>query len=202
MSPRWVVKSSGVSNSSETPFQIKARLTLAGRKPSLQRINGSIRIGLFASTRAVERRSYVEDKQIIVGVDGDRIAVLRASAKSICGRGLRYNTTHKDGSENKLGYWRGLTSCATGTHLHPWSKRGYSIPSVAEFDDVRGFPNRTRYKGAQRLEAACKRANAMGMVGLRYLKSMLQHKLESDPLPDETHKVIPIHHANVRGQAT
>ncbi|KAI9129382.1 IS21 family transposase [Acaryochloris sp. CCMEE 5410] len=67
------------------------------------------------------------------------------------------------------------------------------------FRALKGVQHLRTTHGAERLEAACNRANAMGMVGQRYLKSMLQHKLESDPLPDETHKVIPIHHANVRG---
>ena len=67
------------------------------------------------------------------------------------------------------------------------------------FRALKGVQHLRTTHGPERLEAACKRANAMGMVGQRYLKSMLQNKLESDPLPDETHKVIPIHHVNVRG---
>lgn len=67
------------------------------------------------------------------------------------------------------------------------------------FRALRGVQVLNTTHGAQRLEAACKRANALGMVGQRYLKSMLKHKLESAPLPEEEHKVVPIHHVNVRG---
>jgi len=67
------------------------------------------------------------------------------------------------------------------------------------FRTLRGVQVLNTAHGAERLEAACKRANALGMVGRRYLKSMLHHKLESDPLPGEEHKVVPLHHANLRG---
>lgn len=67
------------------------------------------------------------------------------------------------------------------------------------FRALRGVQHLMTTHGSERLEAACKRANALGMVGQRYLKSMLKHKLESDPLPEEEHKVVPLHHVNVRG---
>ncbi|MGR3280008.1 IS21 family transposase, partial [Acaryochloris marina NIES-2412] len=67
------------------------------------------------------------------------------------------------------------------------------------FRALKGVQHLKTAHGPERLEEACKRANAMGMVGQRYLKSMLQNKLESDPLPDEEHKVVLLHHANVRG---
>ncbi|NET40322.1 MAG: IS21 family transposase, partial [Cyanothece sp. SIO1E1] len=57
----------------------------------------------------------------------------------------------------------------------------------------------TRY-GAERLEAACKRANALGMSGYRRLKAMLKHALDTVPLPVEVSQPSPIDHDNVRGQ--
>lgn len=67
------------------------------------------------------------------------------------------------------------------------------------FRTLRGLQLLSSAHGAERLEAACKRANALGMVGRRYLKSMLKNRLESDPLPGEEHKVVPLHHDNLRG---
>jgi transposase len=69
------------------------------------------------------------------------------------------------------------------------------------FRSIRGVQHLHPYYGAERLEAACKKANVLGMVGQRRLRSMLKSGLERDPLPDESAEVVPIHHANVRGQA-
>lgn len=67
------------------------------------------------------------------------------------------------------------------------------------FRTLRGVQSLSTAHGPERLEAACQRANALGMVGRRYLESMLKHQLESDPLPGEEHQVVPLHHANLRG---
>ena len=53
--------------------------------------------------------------------------------------------------------------------------------------------------GAQRLEAACKKANALGMASQRRLRTMLESGLESEPLPEQRPQVVAITHANVRG---
>lgn len=68
------------------------------------------------------------------------------------------------------------------------------------FRSIRGVQDLNTCHGSERLEAACRRANALGIVGQHSLRSMLKHQLEFDPLPDERTNVVPIHHANLRGQ--
>jgi transposase len=53
--------------------------------------------------------------------------------------------------------------------------------------------------GDQRLEAACKRALAIGGASYRSVESILKHNLDQKPLPDETATVEPISHINIRG---
>jgi transposase len=50
-----------------------------------------------------------------------------------------------------------------------------------------------------RLEAACRRANALGLVGLRRIRTILETHLESAPLPDSAPAAGGSQHANVRG---
>lgn len=68
------------------------------------------------------------------------------------------------------------------------------------FRPIRGLQHLQSTYGAERLEAACGKANALGIVGQRHLRSMLKTKLESEPLPDTQPHIIPSHHENVRGQ--
>lgn len=58
----------------------------------------------------------------------------------------------------------------------------------------------TRY-GAERLEAACQRANTFGMVGYRRLKAMLHHHREQTPIVIDSPTPVVIDHDNVRGAA-
>ena len=55
--------------------------------------------------------------------------------------------------------------------------------------------------GAERLEAACTRALALGAGALNYqsLKSILTHGLEQQPLPAAAASPPPIHHPHIRG---
>lgn len=55
--------------------------------------------------------------------------------------------------------------------------------------------------GAERLEAACTRALALGTGALNYqsLKSILTHGLEQQPLPAAAASPPPIHHPHIRG---
>jgi transposase len=50
-----------------------------------------------------------------------------------------------------------------------------------------------------RLEAACGRANALGLVGLRRLRNILEAQLETAPLPELPPPSEVSQHANVRG---
>lgn len=53
--------------------------------------------------------------------------------------------------------------------------------------------------GDQRLEAACKRAVAIGGTSYRSVESILKHNLDQKPLLDEAVAIIPISHINIRG---
>ncbi len=55
-----------------------------------------------------------------------------------------------------------------------------------------------RYDQA-RFEAACRRANAFGMVGLRRIRNILETQLETAPLPESAPPSQTGQHANVRG---
>lgn len=53
--------------------------------------------------------------------------------------------------------------------------------------------------GDERLEAACKRALAIGSVSYKSLESILKQGLDRRPLPEPTPAAIPLQHANLRG---
>jgi hypothetical protein len=68
------------------------------------------------------------------------------------------------------------------------------------FRSIRGIQYLNTTYGSDRLEAACRKANAFGIVGQRRVRSILKSNLESVQMPEETPHVIPIAHENVRGQ--
>jgi transposase len=53
--------------------------------------------------------------------------------------------------------------------------------------------------GNDRLEAACRRALAIGGTSYRSVESILKHNLDQKPLPDQSSKNPPIEHINIRG---
>jgi len=53
--------------------------------------------------------------------------------------------------------------------------------------------------GNDRLEAACRRAVAIGGTSYRSVESILKHNLDQKPLPDQSCKNPPIEHTNIRG---
>ena len=68
------------------------------------------------------------------------------------------------------------------------------------FRSIKGLQRLATKHGPQRLEFACRRANAFGMTGLRRLKAILKSHLDEVPVvADETDPVV-IHHDNLRGQ--
>jgi transposase len=56
-----------------------------------------------------------------------------------------------------------------------------------------------KHHGATRLEAACARALALNALSYQSIKSILVHRLESQPLPLTTTVHAPIRHAHIRG---
>lgn len=69
------------------------------------------------------------------------------------------------------------------------------------FRALMGLQRLAQQYSSQRLEAACQRANAFGLVGLRRLRSILETQLEAEPLVCELPPAPPIEHANLRGAA-
>jgi transposase len=55
--------------------------------------------------------------------------------------------------------------------------------------------------GPERLTAACQRALATGGISYSSVDAILKHDLDRAPLAVEPAKVVPIHHANLRGAA-
>ena len=53
--------------------------------------------------------------------------------------------------------------------------------------------------GPERLEAACKRALAINSLSYKSVESMLKHRLDQKPLPEEQPQLPAIEHTNLRG---
>lgn len=68
------------------------------------------------------------------------------------------------------------------------------------FRTIKGLQSLATRYGSERLEAACTRANAFAMVGLRRIKSILASNLEATAVSVEAFSNEPIAHTNVRGQ--
>jgi transposase len=69
------------------------------------------------------------------------------------------------------------------------------------FRTLKGLQSLASHYGAERLEAACHRANTFGIVGYRRLKAILQHHLDKTPILIETPSPPAIDHDNLRGAA-
>lgn len=67
------------------------------------------------------------------------------------------------------------------------------------FRSLKGLQGLAQKYGSPRLEAACRRANCFGMVGLRRLRAILEHQLEQASLPSESPLLSVADHENVRG---
>lgn len=67
------------------------------------------------------------------------------------------------------------------------------------FRSIKGVQSLATHYGGARLEAACRRANALGMCGYRRLKAMLKAQLEDTPLEPDTPHTATQSHDNLRG---
>lgn len=68
------------------------------------------------------------------------------------------------------------------------------------FRSIKGLQRLATTYGPQRLEAACRRANAFGMTGLRRLKAILKSHLDEVPIPLDASEPTVVTHDNLRGQ--
>lgn len=68
------------------------------------------------------------------------------------------------------------------------------------FRSIKGLQRLATHYGPQRLEFACRRANAFGMTGLRRLKAILKSHLDEVPIAAEASDATVVNHDNLRGQ--
>ena len=94
----------------------------------------------------------------------------------------RSHQKHLEWTPGRLIEWAGKTGPACGDLVRriledrPHPESGYR--------SCLGIMRLSRLYGAQRTEAACRRALALGTCSYRSLNSILEHKLDSAPLPD------------------
>jgi len=67
------------------------------------------------------------------------------------------------------------------------------------FRSCLGIMNLTKTYGAERVEAACARAMAIGSINYQSIASILKTELDKQPLPTTVQLELPVDHANVRG---
>lgn len=67
------------------------------------------------------------------------------------------------------------------------------------FRSLKGLQRLAQRYPSTRLEAACRRANAFGLVGLRRLRTILETQLDQSPLPEASPSLPVTQHPNVRG---
>lgn len=68
------------------------------------------------------------------------------------------------------------------------------------FRSVKGLQRLATTYGPQRLESACRRANAFGMTGLRRLKAILKSHLDEVSIGIDESNASVVNHDNLRGQ--
>ncbi|NET39823.1 MAG: IS21 family transposase [Cyanothece sp. SIO1E1] len=105
---------------------------------------------------------------------------------------------YKSQSQEKFLAWAQQVGPQTKTQVETiFASKPHPEQAFRTLKGVQGLS--TRYS-SERLEAACQRANALGMSGYRRLKAMLEHQFDTLPLPGEVTSSDPIDHDNVRGQ--
>jgi transposase len=88
-----------------------------------------------------------------------------------------------------------------GTHTRTQVEVIFNTKAHEEqaFRSIRGIQRLATMHGSERLELACRRANAFGMVGLRRLRSILATHLDAAPVEPEPASPSAIEHPNLRG---
>ena len=67
------------------------------------------------------------------------------------------------------------------------------------FRSLKGLQRLSQSYPASRLESACRRANAFGLMGLRRLRTILENQLDQAPLPEPVPPSPVTQHPNVLG---
>ena len=89
-----------------------------------------------------------------------------------------------------------------GPHTHQQVEAifGKRVHDEQAFRSIKGVQRLSTHYGPQRLEFACRRANAFGMTGLRRLKAILKSHLDEVPIIPDASETVVINHDNLRGQ--
>ena len=90
-----------------------------------------------------------------------------------------------------------------GPHTYQQVKAifGTRVHDEQAFRSIKGVQQLSTHYGPQRLEFACRRANAFGMTGLRRLKAILKSHLDEVPITPDSHQTAAVvNHDNLRGQ--
>ncbi len=104
---------------------------------------------------------------------------------------------YKSQSKEKFLAWAARIGPQTTTQVEAIFAR--KTHEEQAFRALMGVQRLARQYSGQRLEAACKRANAFAMVGLRRIRSILESQLDEAPIESELPALVPIEHDNLRG---
>lgn len=105
---------------------------------------------------------------------------------------------YQEWTPQRLVRWAEQTGGATATVIET-IMAAKSHPQQG-FRSCLGIMNLTKTFGADRLEAACGRAIAIGATSYKSIRNILDNKLDQAPIPSsQTSKPTPIIHHNIRG---
>lgn len=148
----------------------------------------------------VEARST--DRTVEIFHRGQRVASHRRSFKvgGYTTVAAHMPTAHREYAEwtpRRLIQWAEKTGPATANLVeHILSRRRHPQQG---FRSCLGILRLGQHHGAERLEAACRRALHIGSASYKSIESILKHKLDQAPLPEPAQPALPIDHDNVRG---
>lgn len=104
---------------------------------------------------------------------------------------------YKQQSKDRFVAWAEQIGEQTTTQVHAiFQGRDHEEQA---FRTLKGLQRLAQQYGKVRLEAACRRANRFGLVGLRRLRTILETHLDKDSISQEPPPVLVVEHANVRG---
>lgn len=144
----------------------------------------------------------ITESRIEIWHDHQRIAIHQRSRvpcrHSTCAEHMPpEHWAYKRQSKEKFLLWAHRVGSATTEQVEAIFKQ--KTYEEQAFRALRGLQHLQTVYGSQRLEAACRKANILAMVGQRHIRSMLKAGVESEAIATEPASVVPITHANLRG---
>ena len=132
-----------------------------------------------------------------------RVASHRRSYKSgyttVAEHMPRAHREYAEWTPERLISWAAQTGEATSMLVH--AILASKVHPQQGFNSCMGVINLSKKYGTERVEAASKRALAIGGTSYTSLKSILANDLDSKPLPGEAPSKEPVMHSNLRGSA-